>query len=207
MDDQLTLLGFQLYPVKTQDGSNLMWLGTPFLLDNEFPFDIFVEWKDGELHLFDEGTTWHGIGAMGFRLNDENFKRYRDFMQENGVTVGDDVVLNLNGSQMEAQDLMSRYLTACILLDKSVRKIFGQKGETNFDRDLAAEEEVRDEAYGAARDARFNEKVLEDYKRTQNERLVNAFAGRLLKTYSPGRHNEDQEADSETDVPFGRKAK
>ena len=53
----------------------------------------------------------------------------------------------------------------------------------------------------------FYEKVLEDYKRTQNERLVNAFAGRLLKTYSPGRHNEDQEADSETDVPFGRKAK
>ena len=41
MDDQLTLLGFRLYPVKTQDGSNLMRLGTPFLLDNEFPFDIF----------------------------------------------------------------------------------------------------------------------------------------------------------------------
>ena len=41
-----------------------------------------------------------------------------------------------------------------------MRKIFGQKGETNFDRDLAAEEEVRDEAYGAARDARFSKQLL-----------------------------------------------
>lgn len=124
MDNLLALLGFQLYPVETRDGSRLMQLDTPFLLDNEFTFDIFVEWKDGELHLFDEGMTWHNIGAMGFRLNEENFKRYRDFMQENGVTVGDDAVLSLSGLQTEAQDLVARYLTACVMLDKNARKMF-----------------------------------------------------------------------------------
>lgn len=124
MDNLLALLGFQLYPVETRDGSKLMQLDTPFLLDNEFTFDIFVEWKDGELHLFDEGMTWHNIGAMGFRLNEENFKRYRDFMQENGVTVGDDAVLSLSGLQTEAQDLVARYLTACVMLDKNARKMF-----------------------------------------------------------------------------------
>ena len=72
MDNLLALLGFQLYPVETRDGSKLMQLDTPFLLDNEFTFDIFVEWKDGELHLFDEGMTWHNIGAKGFRRNHDN---------------------------------------------------------------------------------------------------------------------------------------
>ena len=65
MLDQLTLLGFQLYPVETRNGSKLMRLDTPFLLDNEFPFAIFVEWKDGEFHLFDDGRTWHSIGLWG----------------------------------------------------------------------------------------------------------------------------------------------
>lgn len=124
MGDLLALLGFQLYPVETRDGSKLMRLDTPFLLDNEHPFDIFVEWKDGELHLFDEGMTWHSIGAMGYRLNEETFRRYRDFMDENGVTVGDDAVLSLSGSQMEAQNLVARFLTACVLLDKNARKMF-----------------------------------------------------------------------------------
>lgn len=124
MVDQLAMLGFQLDRVENRDGSEVYRLDTLFLLDNEFPYDIFVEWKDGELHLFDEGMTWHSIGAMGFRLNEENFKRYRDFMQENGVTVGDDAVLSLSGSQMEAQYLVARVLTACVLLDKNARKIF-----------------------------------------------------------------------------------
>ena len=124
MDDQLAMLGFQFYPVETRDGSKISRLDTPFLLDNEFTFDIFVEWKDGELHLFDEGMTWHSIVAMGFRLNDENFNRYRDFMQKNGVTVGDDAVASLSGLQTEAQDLVARYLTACVLLDKNARKMF-----------------------------------------------------------------------------------
>lgn len=124
MDDLLAMLGFQLDRVETRDGSEVYRLDTPFLLDNEFTFDIFVEWKDGGLHLFDEGMTWHSIGAMGYRLNEENFKRYRDFMQENGVTVEDDAVLSLNGSQMEAQNLVARFLTACVLLDKNARKMF-----------------------------------------------------------------------------------
>lgn len=124
MVDQLAMLGFQLDRVETRDGSEVYRLDTPFLLDNEFRFDIFVEWKDGELHLFDEGMTWHSIGAMGFRLNEENFKRYRDFMQENGVTVGDDAVLNLSGLQTETQDLVARYLVACVMLDKNARKMF-----------------------------------------------------------------------------------
>lgn len=124
MVDQLAMLGFQLDRVETRDGSEVYRLDTPFLLDNEFTFDIFVEWKDRELHLFDEGMTWHSIGAMGFRLNEENFKRYRDFMQENGVTVGDDAVLSLSGLQTDAQDVVARYLTACVLLDKNARKMF-----------------------------------------------------------------------------------
>ena len=124
MVNQLAMLGFQLDRVETRDGSEVYRLDTPFLLDNEFPYDIFFEWKDGELHLVDEGMTWHSIGAMGYRLNEENFKRYRDFMQENGVTVGDDAVLNLSGLQTDAQDVVARYLTACVLLDKSARKLF-----------------------------------------------------------------------------------
>lgn len=124
MNDKLNALGFDLSRVETRDGSEVYRLDTPFLLDNEFTFDIFVEWQDGKLHLFDEGLTWHSIGAMGFRLNEENFKRYRDFMQENGVTVGDDAVLSLIGAQMEAHNLVARYLTACVLLDKNARKMF-----------------------------------------------------------------------------------
>ena len=124
MEDQLAMLGFQLDRVETRDGSEVYRLDTPFLLDNEFTFDIFVEWKDGELHLFDEGLTWHSIGAMGYRLNEENFKRYRDFMQENGVTVGDDAILSLTGLQADAQDVVAKYLTACVLLDKNARKMF-----------------------------------------------------------------------------------
>ena len=124
MDDQLAMLGFQLYPVETRDGSKISRLDTPFLLDNEFTFDIFVEWQDGKLHLFDEGMTWHSIGAMGYRLNEENFKRYRNFMHENGVTVEDNAVLSLSGLQTDAQDVVARYLTACVLLDKNARKMF-----------------------------------------------------------------------------------
>lgn len=124
MVDQLAMLGFQLDRVETRDGSEVYRLDTPFLLDNEFTFNIFVEWQDGKLHLFDEGMTWHSIGAMGYRLNEENFKRYRDFMQENGVTVEDDAVLGLSGLQTDAQDVVARYLTACVLLDKSARKLF-----------------------------------------------------------------------------------
>lgn len=124
MVNQLAMLGFQLDRVETRDGSEVYRLDTPFLLDNEFPYDIFVEWKDGELHLFDEGVTWHSIGAMGYRLNEENFKRYRDFMQGNGVTVGDDAVLSLSGLQTEAQDLVAQYLVACVLLDKNAKKMF-----------------------------------------------------------------------------------
>lgn len=124
MVDQLAMLGFQLDRVETRDGSEVYRLDTPFLLDNEFTFDIFVEWKDGELHLFDEGMTWHSIGAMGYRLNKENFNRYRDFMQENGVTVEDDAVLSLTGLQMDARDVVARFLTACVLLDKNARKMF-----------------------------------------------------------------------------------
>lgn len=55
----------------------------------------------------------------------------------------------------------------------------------DFDKELAAEERAHDEAYGKARDAWYNDKVLESYKRAQNERLVNAFAKRLLKSYVP----------------------
>ena len=115
MVDQLAMLGFQLDRVETRDGSEVYRLDT---------FDIFVEWKDGDLHLFDEGLTWHSIWAVGYRLNEENFKRYRDFMQENGVTVGDDAVLSLSGLQTDAQDVVARYLTACVLLDKNARKMF-----------------------------------------------------------------------------------
>lgn len=61
---------------------------------------------------------------MGFRLNEANFKRYRDFMHENGVTIGDDAVLSLTGLQTDAKDLVARFLTACMLLDKNVRKMF-----------------------------------------------------------------------------------
>lgn len=124
MVDQLAMLGFQLDRVETRDGSEVYRLDTPFLLDNEFTFDIFVEWKDRELHLFDEGLTWHSIGAMGYRLNKENFNRYRDFMQENGVTVEDDAVLSLTGLQMDARDVVARFLTACVLLDKNAKKMF-----------------------------------------------------------------------------------
>lgn len=124
MNDKLNALGFDLSRIETQDGPEVYRLDTPFLLDNEFPYDIFVEWKDGELHLFDEGMTWHSIGAMGFRLNEENFRRYRDFMRENGVTVEDDAVLSLTGLQTDAKDVVARYLTACVLLDKNARKMF-----------------------------------------------------------------------------------
>lgn len=124
MNDKLNALGFDLSRVETRDGSEVYRLETPFLLDSEFTFDIFVEWKDRELHLFDEGMTWHSIGAVGYRLNEENFKRYRDFMQGNGVTVGDDAVLSLTGLQTDAQDLVARFLTACVLLDKNAKTLF-----------------------------------------------------------------------------------
>lgn len=124
MVNHLAMLGFQLDRVETRDGSEVYRLDTPFLLDNEFPYDIFVEWQDGKLHLFDEGMTWHSIGAMGYRLNEENFKQYRDFMQGNGVTVGDDAVLSLTGLQTDAQDVVAKYLTACVLLDKNAKMLF-----------------------------------------------------------------------------------
>ena len=62
----------------------------------------------------------------------------------------------------------------------------------DFDDELSAEERAHDEAYGEARDAWFNDKVLEDYKRAQNERMVNAFAKRLLKSYVPRQEAGDE---------------
>ena len=53
------------------------------------------------------------------------------------------------------------------------------------DNELAEAEKAHDEAYGAAKDAWFDAKVLENYRRRQNERLVNAFAARLVKSYVP----------------------
>ena len=55
----------------------------------------------------------------------------------------------------------------------------------DFADELAEEERAHDEAYGEARDKWFNNKVLGGYKRAQNERLLNAFAKRLLKSYVP----------------------
>lgn len=62
----------------------------------------------------------------------------------------------------------------------------------DFDEELAAEERTHDEALGEARDAWYNDKVLEGYKRAQNERLVNAFAKRLLKSYVPKQRKGDE---------------
>lgn len=62
----------------------------------------------------------------------------------------------------------------------------------DFDEELAVEERAHDEAYGEARDAWYNDKVLESYKRAQNERLVNAFAKRLLKSYVPKQGEGDE---------------
>lgn len=66
------------------------------------------------------------------------------------------------------------------------------KGLEDFDDELAEEERAHDEAYGAAHDARFDNKVLEEYKRAQNERLVNAFARRVLKSYVPKQGEADE---------------
>lgn len=64
---------------------------------------------------------------------------------------------------------------------------------TNFEgNELAEAEKAHDEAYGAAKDAWFDAKVLENYRRRQNERLVNAFAARLIKSYVP---QQGEEAD------------
>lgn len=62
----------------------------------------------------------------------------------------------------------------------------------DFDEELAAEERAHDETYGEARDAWYNDKVLGGYKRAQNERLVNAFAKRLLKSYVPRQGEGDE---------------
>lgn len=62
----------------------------------------------------------------------------------------------------------------------------------DFDKELAAEERAHDEAYGKARDKWFNDKVLEEYKRAQNVRLVNAYAKRLLKSYVPKQRKGDE---------------
>lgn len=62
----------------------------------------------------------------------------------------------------------------------------------DFDKELAAEERAHDEAYGEARDKWFNDKLLEEYKRAQNERMVNAFAKRLLKSYVPRQEAGDE---------------
>ena len=67
---------------------------------------------------------------------------------------------------------------------------------TDFEDDeLAEAEKVHDEAYGAAHDAWYNEQVLSKYRRRQNERQVNAFAARLIKSYVP-RQGEASEARS-----------
>lgn len=62
----------------------------------------------------------------------------------------------------------------------------------DFDEELAAEERAHDEAYGEARDAWYNAKVLGGYKRAQNVRLVNAYAKRLLKSYVPKQRKVDE---------------
>lgn len=62
---------------------------------------------------------------------------------------------------------------------------------TGFEDDeLAAVEKEHDEAYGAAHDAWYNEQVLSKYRRRQNERQVNAFAARLIKSYVPRQGEE-----------------
>ena len=62
----------------------------------------------------------------------------------------------------------------------------------DFDEELAAEERAHDEAYGEARDAWYNDKVLGAYKRIQNERLMNAVARRAPKSYVPKQRNGDE---------------
>lgn len=64
------------------------------------------------------------------------------------------------------------------------------------DDELAAAEKKHDEAYGAAygaaHDAWYNDQVLSKYRRRQNERLVNAFAARLIKSYVPRQGKADK---------------
>lgn len=62
----------------------------------------------------------------------------------------------------------------------------------DFDDEMSVEERAHDEAYGEARDAWFNDKVLGAYKRIQNERLMNAVARRAPKSYVPKQRNGDE---------------
>ncbi len=62
----------------------------------------------------------------------------------------------------------------------------------DFDKELAAEKRVDDEAYRESHDAWFKDKVLGAYKRIQNERLVNAFANRALRSYVPKQRKGDE---------------
>lgn len=124
----LEALGFDLYPVETRDGTEIQCLKTPFLMADEFEYDIFVERNEEQFHIFDEGMTAHSLMAAGVDITASRVASIRKLLDKHQVALTNFGSFEKFGSISDSPRLIADYLTAmnelnkwaCTLLEKKV---------------------------------------------------------------------------------------
>lgn len=124
----LEALGFDLYPVETRDGTEIQCLKTPFLLADEFEYDIFVERNGEQFHIFDEGMTAHSLMAAGVDITASRVTSIRKLLDKHQVALTSFGSFEKFGSISDSSRMIADYLTAmndlnkwaCTLLEKKV---------------------------------------------------------------------------------------
>ena len=114
----LETLGFDFYPVETRDGTEVFCLKTPFLLADEFEYDIFVERNGEQLHIFDEGMTAHSLLAAGVDITTSRVGAIRKFLDKHQVALTNFGSFEKFGPASDSSRMISDYLTAMVDLNK-----------------------------------------------------------------------------------------
>ncbi|MDO4937256.1 MAG: hypothetical protein Q4E62_05000 [Sutterellaceae bacterium] len=117
----LESLGFALHPVKTRDRSRILKISTGFKLIDEFPFDIFLEEIEDQIHVWDEGLTYPNLFALNpDLLNATRLQEIANVVGLYGVTFLDCGVFEIYGPKNKAANVVCDYLAAMVNLDRWV---------------------------------------------------------------------------------------
>lgn len=114
----LETLGFDFYPVETRDGTEVFCLKTPFLLADEFEYDIFVERNGEQFHIFDEGMTAHSLLAAGVDITVSRVGLIRKLLDKHQVALTNFGSFEKFGPASDSSRMISDYLTAMVDLNK-----------------------------------------------------------------------------------------
>lgn len=127
MTIDLHALGFDASKVATHDGSNVTSIQTPFLLFDEFGFDIYVEDRDKTIFLFDEGMTSHSLHALGIDINSRRIEALRNKLSKHQVDVSASGEMSMTAMKEDLPAAFASYVYGLFSVDQWLRNYFQTK--------------------------------------------------------------------------------